>query len=91
MTVTESDITASILGASASTSMSVTGYNEGNCGPLTYTATMTDEYPTIALEDFLSFDADTQTLTLTPLIGHATGTYSVTMSAENPTYASVIV
>ena len=66
MTVDTNAITASILGTADSTSMTVTGYDEGNCGELTYSATMTDQYPTISLEDFLSFDEDTQTLTLEP-------------------------
>ena len=63
MSVSKSSITAAILGVSDSTSMTITDYDAGECGQLTYTATMTG---TSSLGNFLSFDSGTQTLTLNP-------------------------
>ena len=47
MTASKTFITASQLGTDDSTTLTVVGYNEDTCGSLTYTATMTELYPTI--------------------------------------------
>ena len=56
MTASKTSITASILGADDSTVLTVAGYDEGTCGSLTFTATMTELYPTLQLESFLEYD-----------------------------------